>query len=55
MSDFVLRARAPFDFAATARFLRFTEAEVVDTFVAGRYGRALHIGEQLLLLSVVKS
>ncbi|HZH29157.1 MAG TPA: AlkA N-terminal domain-containing protein [Pyrinomonadaceae bacterium] len=55
MSDLVLRARAPFDFAATARFLRFTDTEAVDTFAAGRYARALHIGEQLLLLSVVKA
>ncbi len=52
MSDFVLSARSPFDFAATARFLRFSEAELVDTFNAGRYRRALHFGEQLLLLSV---
>ena len=52
MSELSLRARAPFDFAATARFLRFTEAEAVDTFAAGRYRRALHFGEKLFLLSV---
>jgi len=55
MPDLTLRARPPFDFAATARFLRFTEAEAVDTFAEGRYRRALHFGEQLLLLSVVGS
>jgi DNA-3-methyladenine glycosylase II len=52
MSELVLRARAPFDFASTARFLRFTDAEAVDTFNGGRYGRAIHFGEKLFLLSV---
>jgi DNA-3-methyladenine glycosylase II len=52
MSKRILRARAPFDFAATARFLRFSEAELVDTFTSGRYRRALHFGERLFLLTV---
>ncbi|HZG53538.1 MAG TPA: AlkA N-terminal domain-containing protein [Pyrinomonadaceae bacterium] len=52
MPEFVMDARAPFDFASTARFLRFTEAEVVDTFAGGRYARAIHFGERLFLLSV---
>ncbi|HEV2799932.1 MAG TPA: AlkA N-terminal domain-containing protein [Pyrinomonadaceae bacterium] len=58
--EFILDARAPFDFASTARFLRFTEAEIVDTFTeasagasaGGRYRRAMHFGERLFLLSV---
>ncbi|HEX8163528.1 MAG TPA: AlkA N-terminal domain-containing protein [Pyrinomonadaceae bacterium] len=44
--------RAPFDFAATARFFRFTEAEIVDNFEAGAYARACHLGGKLLLLTV---
>lgn len=44
--------RAPFDFDATARFFRFTEAEIVDGFGAGTYTRACHFGEKLLLLRV---
>ncbi|HEX8130603.1 MAG TPA: AlkA N-terminal domain-containing protein [Pyrinomonadaceae bacterium] len=52
MSELVLRARAPFDFASTARFLRFTDVEAVDTFTRGRYARAIHFGERLFLLSV---
>ncbi|MGI9107306.1 MAG: DNA-3-methyladenine glycosylase 2 [Pyrinomonadaceae bacterium] len=52
MTEMTLPARAPFDFAATARSLRFTDAEVVDTFRANRYARALHFGEQLFLLTV---
>jgi DNA-3-methyladenine glycosylase II len=52
MPELVLDARAPFDFASTARFLRFTDAEAVDTFAAGRYTRAIHFGERLFLLSV---
>ncbi|MDT7603982.1 MAG: DNA-3-methyladenine glycosylase [Acidobacteriota bacterium] len=47
-----LRPRAPFDFDATARFLRFTEAELVDKFDAGVYARASHFGDKLLLLTV---
>lgn len=48
--EIVLKPRAPFDFAATARFLRFTEAEVVDTFADGVYRRAIHFENQLHLL-----
>ena len=44
--------RAPFDFEATARFLRYTEAETVDTFSEGRYARAFHFGKHLHLLNV---
>jgi DNA-3-methyladenine glycosylase II len=47
-----LRPRAPFDFAATARFFRFTEAEIVDNFDAGAYSRALHLSGKLFLLNV---
>ncbi|MFL6229441.1 MAG: DNA-3-methyladenine glycosylase family protein [Pyrinomonadaceae bacterium] len=46
------RPRAPFDFEAIARFFRFTEAEVVDTFDAGVYARALHFGGKLRLLKI---
>ncbi|HLL73561.1 MAG TPA: AlkA N-terminal domain-containing protein [Pyrinomonadaceae bacterium] len=52
MPETTLRARAPFDFAATARFLRFTDAEAVDTFTEGRYRRALHFDDRLFLLTV---
>jgi DNA-3-methyladenine glycosylase II len=52
MTDLLLRPRAPFDFDSTARFFRFTEAEIVDTFEAGHYARALHVGERLFLLTV---
>jgi len=52
MSELILRARAPFDFATTARFMRFSEAEAVDTFADGRYARAMHFGERLILLAV---
>lgn len=52
MPKLTLRARAPFDFAATAGFLRFTDAEAVDTFTHGRYRRAIHFGERLFLLTV---
>ncbi|HEV2880422.1 MAG TPA: AlkA N-terminal domain-containing protein [Pyrinomonadaceae bacterium] len=52
MSELLLDARAPFDFASTARFLRFTDTEAVDTFDGGRYRRALHFGARLFLLSV---
>ena len=47
-----IRPRAPFDFAATAGFLRFTKREAVDTFADGRYRRALHLGGRLRLLNV---
>jgi DNA-3-methyladenine glycosylase II len=48
----VIKPRAPFDFSATARFLRFTETEAVDTFSNGTYRRALHLGKRLHLLNV---
>ncbi|HJR08817.1 MAG TPA: AlkA N-terminal domain-containing protein [Pyrinomonadaceae bacterium] len=51
MPETTLRARAPFDFAATARFLRFSDAEAVDTFNDGRYRRAIHFDERLFLLT----
>jgi DNA-3-methyladenine glycosylase II len=47
-----LKPRAPFDFAATARFLSFTQAEAVDTFTNGIYRRAIHFHDQLRLLTV---
>ncbi len=47
-----VRACAPFDFAATARFLRFNESELVDTFADDCYRRALHLGGRLCLLSI---
>jgi DNA-3-methyladenine glycosylase II len=48
----IIKPRAPFDFAATARFLRFTEQEAVDTFAGGIYRRAIHFENQLHLLKV---
>jgi len=50
--EIVIKPRAPFDFTATARFLRYTEAEAVDTFANGIYRRAIHFGNQLRLLKV---
>jgi DNA-3-methyladenine glycosylase II len=50
--EITLRPRAPFDFAATARFLRYTETEAVDHFAGGIYRRAVHSGDQLNLLKV---
>ena len=47
-----LRPRAPFDFAATARFLRFTESEAVDVFTDNCYRRLFHFGERARLLNV---
>lgn len=44
--------RAPFDFEATARFLRYSEAEAVDTFSEGRYARVFHFQKALHLLNV---
>ena len=52
MSDITIRPRAPFDFRATARFQRFTEAELVDHFDGEVYARAQHLGGRLLVLSV---
>lgn len=48
----IIRPRAPFDLAATACFLRYTESEAVDTFTNGSYRRALHFENQLCLLQV---
>ena len=50
--EIIIKPRAPFDFAATARFPRYTEAEAVDTFTNGIYRRAVHFGNQLHLLQV---
>lgn len=50
--EIYIKPRAPFDFAATARFLRFTEREAVDTFRDGSYRRAIHLGKRLHLLRV---
>ncbi|HUQ32599.1 MAG TPA: AlkA N-terminal domain-containing protein [Pyrinomonadaceae bacterium] len=50
--EITIRPRAPFDFAATARFLRYTEREAVDTFANGIYRRAVHLDNQLRLLKV---
>ncbi|MBA2734327.1 MAG: DNA-3-methyladenine glycosylase 2 family protein, partial [Acidobacteria bacterium] len=50
--EIIIKPRAPFDFAATARFLRYTEAEAVDTFTNGIYRRAIYVGNQLSLLKV---
>lgn len=55
MHEFELRPQAPFDFAATARFFRFTEAEIVDTFDGSSYARACRLAESLFLLSVTSS
>ena len=52
MTDLVIRPRPPFDFDSTARFFRFSEAEIVDTFDEGVYARALRAGEQLVVVSV---
>ncbi|MGA9995179.1 MAG: AlkA N-terminal domain-containing protein [Pyrinomonadaceae bacterium] len=50
--EIVILPRAPFDFEATARFLRYTETETVDTFSEGRYARAFHFQKHLHLLNV---
>jgi len=50
--EILIKPRAPFDFAATARFLRYTEQEAVDTFTNGIYRRAIHFENQLRLLKV---
>ena len=52
MPSLKITPRPPFDFEATARFFRFTDAEVVDNFDDGTYARACHFGEKLLLLKV---
>ncbi|MBA3439178.1 MAG: DNA-3-methyladenine glycosylase 2 family protein [Pyrinomonadaceae bacterium] len=48
----MIHARAPFDFAATAKFLRFTEAETIDLFDGNVYRRLCHINNHLRLISV---
>jgi DNA-3-methyladenine glycosylase II len=48
----IIKPRPPFDFAATARFLRFTETEAVDTFTNGIYRRAIYLENQLHLLKI---
>jgi DNA-3-methyladenine glycosylase II len=53
--EILIKPRAPFDFAATARFLRYTEGEAVDTFSDGIYRRAVHLDNQLHLLQVESS
>src|ERR1044071_6530005 len=50
--EILIKPRAPFDFAATARFLRFTETVAVDTFTDRIYRRAIHFENQLHLLKV---
>lgn len=52
MHAHTLRPRAPFNFAATAGFFRFTEAEIVDHFDGEIYARAIHLGGKLTLLRV---
>ncbi|HEX8891060.1 MAG TPA: AlkA N-terminal domain-containing protein [Pyrinomonadaceae bacterium] len=49
----IIRPRAPFDFKATARFLRYTESEVVDVITDDVYRRAIHIGKHLRLLKII--
>jgi DNA-3-methyladenine glycosylase II len=55
MQDLIIGVRAPFDFEETARFFRFTEAEIVDHFDAGIFARACRINGKLLLLSVASA
>jgi DNA-3-methyladenine glycosylase II len=50
--EILIKPRAPFDFAATARFLRYTEREAVDTFTDGIYRRAVYLDDHLHLLQV---
>ena len=52
MTALSIRPRPPFDFESTARFFRFTESEIVDTFDEGRYARALDINGKLFVVSV---
>lgn len=42
-SPIIVPTSQTFDLAATARFMRYTEAEIVDTFDGNRYRRALHL------------
>jgi DNA-3-methyladenine glycosylase II len=52
MTETVVSARRPFDFAASARFLRYTEAETVDNFHEGTYSRLVHFDNRLRLMQV---
>ena len=52
MTETMIKVRPPFAFAATARFLRFTEAEAVDTFRDGLYARAFYLKGRLYLVRV---
>ena len=52
MQPIIIKVRAPFDFARTAKFLRFTEQELVDTFDSNRYRRLIHFDDQPCLLNV---
>ena len=52
MIGIVVPARAPFDFAASARFLRYTEAETVDNFHDGTYSRLVRFDNRLRLMRV---
>lgn len=58
-SPIIIPTAGTFDLAATARFMRFTEAEIVDTFDGDRYRRALHLpsksGSQLHIVSIEAS
>src|SRR5436305_3562492 len=49
----IIRPRSPFDFAATARFLRYTESEAVDIVTDDVHRRAIHFGKHLRLLKIV--
>lgn len=52
MTELMIRVRAPFDFAATAGFLRFSEADAVDIIDGKRYRRLCHINNHLRLINV---
>ena len=52
MTDTLVHPRPPFDFNPTARFFRFTEAEIVDTFEAGEYARTLRVNGKLFVIGV---
>lgn len=47
-----LTPHAPFDMTATVNFLRFTDAELVDTWRNNRYARALYINQHPGVLTV---
>lgn len=52
MTELLIRVRPPFDFAATAKFLRFTDAEVVDVLDDVSFRRLCHINKHLRLINV---